>query len=51
MCDRECICKSCVNNCSLCPSSEEKISECRNGGVKECECYDPIIKNNMKEGK
>ncbi len=39
MCDRQCICKSCIYSCSNCKYNEEKIDECRYGGIKECSHY------------
>lgn len=48
MCDRECICKTCVNNCCLCPLADEKLSECRSGGIKKCDMYDGVKE---KEGE
>lgn len=41
MCNRECMCKKCANGpCGCCKHNEEKINECRSGGLKECEFYE-----------
>jgi hypothetical protein len=40
MCDRECLCKSCMNGgCSACDYATSKLLECRLGGVERCRHY------------
>ena len=36
MCDRECVCKSCVYACVDCTENIILLEQCRNGGIKEC---------------
>ncbi len=36
MCDRDCVCKSCMYACVECVENINFLDQCRNGGIKEC---------------